>query len=92
MTGEPQLTDHHSLAEQQAQVPERQARARMVAAALIGGIVAVFALLNLDDVKVHWLIATGRTPLIVVIVLAFALGAALDRLVVIRARRRRTES
>lgn len=88
MTREPQLSDHDPLAERQAQVPERQARARMVAAALLGALVAIFALLNLDDVKVHWLFATGRTPLIVVIVLAFVLGAALDRLFVIRGRRR----
>ena len=45
-------------------------------------------LLNLGDVKVHWLVATGRTPLIVVIALAFVLGMIVDRLV-IRARRKR---
>jgi uncharacterized integral membrane protein len=39
-------------------------------------------------VKVHWLVATGRTPLIVVIAVAFLLGMLIDRLV-IRARRKR---
>jgi uncharacterized integral membrane protein len=55
---------------------------------VIGAIVAAFALLNLNDVKVHWLVATGRTPLILVIVLAFLLGIVVDRLM-LRARRRR---
>jgi uncharacterized integral membrane protein len=60
----------------------------MIAAGVLGAIVVVFALLNLGDVKVHWLVGTGQTPLIVVIVLAFGLGMAIDRLV-IRARRKR---
>jgi uncharacterized integral membrane protein len=64
-------------------------RARIVAAAIIGALVAAFALLNLDDVRVHWIVATGQTPLILVILLAFALGMAADRLFVVRARRRR---
>ena len=70
---------------------EKPARdgARIVAAAIIGAVVAAFALLNLDDVRVHWIVASGQTPLILVIVLAFALGMAADRLFVVRARRRR---
>ena len=50
---------------------------------------AVFAVINLDDVKVHWLVATDQTPLIVVIVLAFLLGILADRLLLVRARRKR---
>ena len=68
---------------------ERRHRQRLIAAALIGGVVAVFALINLNDVKVHWLIATGKTPLIVVVVLAFLLGILADRLLLARARRKR---
>lgn len=66
----------------------RRDRARLLAAGVIGALVAAFALLNLDGVKVHWLFATAQTPLILVIVLAFLLGFAVDRLLVIRARRR----
>jgi len=74
----------------QARPPaKRRDNARLIAAALIGGVVAVFALLNLNDVKVHWLIASGQTPLIIVILIAFGLGMAADRLFVIRARRKR---
>jgi uncharacterized integral membrane protein len=60
----------------------------VIAAVLIGTLVAVFALINLNDVKVHWLIATGQTPLIVVIVLAFVLGILADRLLLARAKRK----
>jgi uncharacterized integral membrane protein len=66
----------------------RRERARLISAGVLGAVVAAFALLNLGDVKVHWLVTTGRTPLIVVIAFAFVLGVIVDRLV-IRARRRR---
>jgi uncharacterized integral membrane protein len=67
---------------------ERRQRARLISAAVLGAVVAAFALVNVGDVKVHWLVATGRTPLIIVIALAFVLGMIVDRLV-IRARRKR---
>jgi uncharacterized integral membrane protein len=67
---------------------ERRERARLISAGILGALITAFALLNLGDVKVHWLVATGHTPLIVVIALAFVLGMIVDRLV-IRARRKR---
>ena len=60
----------------------------MVAAGVVGALIAVFAIVNLDQVKVHWLITTGQTPLILVIGVAFLLGIVVDRLA-IRARRKR---
>ena len=69
---------------------ERRDRGRLIAAALVGALIAVFAVVNLSDVKVHWVFATGQTPLIVVIALAFVLGVIVDRLV-IRARRKRRQ-
>jgi len=45
---------------------DRRHQQRVIAAGAIGPLVVVFALINLNDVKVHWLIATGQTPLIVV--------------------------
>jgi uncharacterized integral membrane protein len=66
----------------------RQHRARVIAAGIVGAVIAAFAVLNLSEVKVHWLFATGRTPLIIVIVFAFLLGIIVDRLAV-RARRKR---
>ncbi len=67
---------------------ERRDRARVIAAGALGAVVAAFALVNLGDVKVHWVVTTGRTPLIVVIALAFVLGMLVDRLM-IRAKRKR---
>jgi uncharacterized integral membrane protein len=69
-------------------VAERRDRARLIAAGVIGALIVVFAVVNLNDVKVHWLIDTGQTPLIVVIAVAFLLGIVVDRLA-IRARRKR---
>ena len=72
-------------------VVDRRQRARVILAAVVGALVAVFALLNLNDVKVHWLFATGQTPLIVVVVLAFLFGVLTDRLLLALARRKRRE-
>ena len=68
---------------------DRRRQQRVIVGGVTGALVVVFALINLNDVKVHWLIATGQTPLIVVIVLAFLLGIAADRLLLARARRKR---
>ena len=69
--------------------PDRTASARMAAAAILGAIAAVFAVINFDEVKVHWLVGSAQTPLILVIVLSLLLGAGLDRLLVHRARKRK---
>ena len=69
-------------------VSDRRDRGRLIAAGVIGAVIAVFAIVNLDQVKVHWLITTGKTPLILVIAVAFLLGIVVDRLAV-RARRKR---
>jgi uncharacterized integral membrane protein len=49
-----------------------------------GGI--TFAAVNLDEVKVNWILGTWRTPLIVVIALCLVIGAGLG-LLVARGRR-----
>jgi uncharacterized integral membrane protein len=69
--------------------PDRAASTRVAAAAILGGIAALFAVVNLDDVKVSWVVDSWQTPLIVVIAVSMLLGAGLDRLLVRRARRRR---
>ncbi len=58
-------------------------------AAVVGALLAVFALLNFGDVKVNWLITTAQTPLILVIVLSVLLGVVLDRLLIRRQKRLR---
>ena len=81
-----------------AGAPERKPAAapspprRVIAAAVLGAIITAFALLNFDTVKVHWLVTTGHTPLIVVIVLAFALGIGVDRLLILHGKRKRRKA
>jgi uncharacterized integral membrane protein len=53
---------------------------RLVAGAILGAVVSVFAVLNLDDVDVNWIVGSGSTPLIVVIAVSFAAGLALGYL------------
>ncbi len=58
-----------------------------VAAATVGALVAVFAVLNAQSVEVNWLASSTRTPLIVVIVLFLLIGFAAGTL---SGRRRRS--
>jgi uncharacterized integral membrane protein len=60
----------------------------LIAIGIIGALIAVFAIVNLNQVRVHWIVTTGQTPLILVIGVAFLLGILVDRLA-IRARRKR---
>lgn len=45
-----------------------------------------FAVANLDEVRVNWILGTWRTPLIVVIALSIVIGAGLG-LLIARGRR-----
>jgi uncharacterized integral membrane protein len=55
--------------------PSKRDRGRQIAMIAFGGLAVLFALLNLDEVKVNWLLGTWQTPLIIVIAVAFLLGA-----------------
>jgi len=54
---------------------------RQIAALGLAGVGVGFAAVNLDEVKVNWLLGTWSTPLIVVIALSMVVGAALGFLV-----------
>ena len=54
---------------------------RQIAALVLAGVGVTFAAVNLDQVKVNWVLNTWRTPLIVVIALSMLVGAALGFLV-----------
>ena len=69
--------------------PDRSTGTRTAAAAVLGAIAALFAVINFDDVEVNWLVGSWQTPLILVIALSILLGAALDRLMVRRSRKRK---
>jgi lipopolysaccharide assembly protein A len=48
---------------------------RLLYGLIIGALVAVFAVLNIDEVAVNWIFGTAQTPLIIVIAVSFLLGA-----------------
>jgi uncharacterized integral membrane protein len=60
---------------------------RLAAIGVLGTIVGVFAVLNLDEVNVQLLFADPRLPLVVVIVACLAIGFAAGRLADRRRRR-----
>jgi uncharacterized integral membrane protein len=63
------------------QPQSRRERARALAMFGLGGLAALFAVLNFDKVDVNWLLGTWSTPLIVVIAISFLLGAGVGLLV-----------
>ena len=68
--------------------PERGRRqqARTIAFLALGALGVIFAVLNLDEVEVNWIVGTWDTPLIIVIALSILVGAGLGFLA---ARRRK---
>ncbi len=66
----------------------RKENTRLVVVAGVSALAALFAVLNLDQVEVNWIVGTFDTPLIVVVAVSILLGAALGYLA---ARRRTTK-
>jgi uncharacterized integral membrane protein len=64
----------------------RKQRARLIGGVALGALGVGFALVNLDEVEVNWIVGTWDTPLIIVIAISILVGAALGFVV---ARRRR---
>jgi uncharacterized integral membrane protein len=63
---------------------ERDRRARVIAASILGGLLLVFAVLNLKTVRIHLIVTTVHWPLILVIAVCGLIGAALTWLVLRR--------
>ena len=59
---------------------------RQIAGVALAAAAITFAAVNLDEVKVDWVVGTSTTPLIVVIALSIVIGAGLG-LLIARARR-----
>lgn len=63
--------------------PARNPSARIVAAAVLGGLLVLFSVLNSQTVRIHWIVTTSDVPLIVVILgcglIGFALGWLIAR-------------
>jgi uncharacterized integral membrane protein len=70
---------------QQVAGSARKASPRTIAAAVLGGLVVLFAVVNLQTVTIHWIVTTSDTPLIVVIVGCGLIGYAAGWLMARRA-------
>jgi uncharacterized integral membrane protein len=82
--------DPNNLPSQQDEHPpaQRRDRARLTVGLILGGLALAFALVNLGNVKVDWIVGSAHSPLILVIVVSVLIGVAIDRVVVRRARKR----
>jgi uncharacterized integral membrane protein len=76
-------------AEQTAHRRSRRERARAGGLIVLAVAIALFAVLNVDEVKVHYLLGTGEAPLIIVIVISLLVGIVLTQFAERRAARRR---
>jgi uncharacterized integral membrane protein len=82
--------DPHLLPSQQdeRQPAARRERARLIAGLILGGLGLAFALVNLGNVKVDWVVGSAHSPLILVIAVSVLIGVGIDRVLVSRARKR----
>jgi uncharacterized integral membrane protein len=69
----------------------RRETTRLVVVVLVAVLATIFAVLNLDEVEVNWIITTGSTPLIIVIAASVLAGIAIDRLALHLGRRRKAK-
>jgi len=67
----------------------RREQARTAGLVVLAVLITLFAVLNLDSVKVNWIFGTGEAPLIIVIVVSVLVGIVLTYLVDRRASKRR---
>jgi lipopolysaccharide assembly protein A len=63
--------------------------ARWVVGAVIAILLVVFALMNRQGVEIDYVFFSRESPLVWVIIVSALVGAAIDRLLVIRSRGRR---
>ena len=73
--------------DENAPMPRRD-RARLTAGLILVALGLAFALVNLGDVKVDWIVGSAHSPLILVIAVSILIGVGLDRVAVRRARKR----
>ena len=67
----------------------RREVARSVAIAVLAILITLFAVLNVKEVQVDWILGSGKVPLIVVIVVSLLVGILITHFAELRARRRR---
>ncbi len=67
----------------------RSEMARTAGLVVLGILATLFAVTNLEEVKVHWIFGSGHAPLIIVIAVSVLVGIVLTYLAERLARRRR---
>jgi uncharacterized integral membrane protein len=67
----------------------RREQARTATLVALAVVIAVFAVLNIDKVKVNWIVGSGHAPLIIVIVIALLVGVVLTHFAERRSSKRR---
>ncbi|HKH79030.1 MAG TPA: lipopolysaccharide assembly protein LapA domain-containing protein [Solirubrobacteraceae bacterium] len=67
----------------------RREVARTAGFVILAVLITLFAVLNLESVKVNWIFGTGEAPLIIVIVISVLFGIVLTYLVDRRTSKRR---
>ena len=85
MTNDPDL---HPSQEDEQPVASRRQRMRLIAGAILGALGLAFALVNLSSVKVDWIVGSAHSPLILVILVSVLIGVGIDRVALMRARKR----
>ena len=67
----------------------KRERTRTAAAVILAILITLFAVLNVKDVKVNWIVGSGEAPLIIVIVVSLLIGVILTHFAERRGSRRR---
>jgi uncharacterized integral membrane protein len=70
--------------------PGRREQARTAAWVILAVVIAVFAALNTEEVKVDWIVGSGHVPLIIVIAISLLVGIILTHFADRRAAKRRS--
>jgi uncharacterized integral membrane protein len=69
-------------------VTGKQVTRKQVTMAVVLVVVLVFALLNFQDVKIHWIVGTTHTPLIILVAICLLIGLGVGFVVGQRTRTR----
>jgi uncharacterized integral membrane protein len=74
---------------QQSRRRSRRELARTGGLVVLAVLITLFAVFNLDKVKVHWIFGTDEAPLIIVIVISLLVGIVLTHFAERRSGKRR---
>ncbi len=85
-TGQPSPT---AKPDKQSKRRDRGELSRTIAILVLALAVILFAVKNLDQVKVNWVVGSGRAPLIIVILITLLVGIVISHLAGRLSRRKR---